>query len=86
MNANRFLGPSALLVVSLSAVAPSYASGPFNVTGTTVLTETGQNVILHSHNNRIDQPTQMDCVSAAGCSVVIQTRMFFEADSKIGQI
>lgn len=84
MNANRILAASLLLAAS--AAMPSYASGPFNVTGTTVLTEAGEGVPLHNRANPIDQPTEMDCISAAGCSVVIQSRMFFEAKRKIDQI
>jgi hypothetical protein len=86
MNANRIIGGSILLGALICAAMPSHASGPFNVTGTTVLTETGEGVRLHNGDNPIDQPTQMDCVSAAGCSIVIQSRMFFEASRHIDQI
>jgi len=77
MNANRILCPSVLLAASLSIVAPSYASGPFDVTGTTVLTESGQNVAIRKGLNLIDPETQMDCVSAAGCSIIIQSKVYF---------
>lgn len=71
---------AAAFAAALMFTAPTYAGGPFNVTGATVLTETGQKMDLRDGDNPIDQQTQMDCVSAAGCSIVIQSKMYFEGN------
>lgn len=73
---------SFLLVASICAGTCAHASGPFTVTGTTVLTETGKDLRLLKGDNYVDQPAQMNCVSAAGCSVVIQSKLGLEGNKK----
>ena len=81
MGMNKILYAS-FLFTALCVAAPSYAGGPFNVTATTVLTESGKDLVLHPDNNPIDQQTQMNCISAAGCSMIIQSKMYFEGNAK----